>query len=132
VDVPANLLHPHIHYLRAKDYTPEQLAAQLHAKVRTAEASGQEVRSIGSVVQEAMDLRLPKVVPTDFSKYEELGVAFEYLAEQFSRAAPQLRTKGFICTVNRMQDRISVRVERHGNTIYAMDINRGGSWGDDK
>jgi hypothetical protein len=126
------LLHPHIHYLKAKDYTPKQLAAQLQARVRQAEASGQEARDITSVVQEAMELRLPKVVPAEFSKYEELGVAFEYLGKQFTAAAPHLRTKGFICTVNRTQDRISIRIEHRGETVYSLDIYRGGSMGDDK
>jgi TIR domain len=132
VQVPPDLLHPHIHYLRAKDYTPEQLAAQLHAKVKQAESHGQEARNITSVVQEAMELRLPKVVPSDFSKYEELQVAFDYLGDQLKAAAPQLRTKGFVGTVNRTQDRISVRIEQHGETVYALDIYRGGSMGDDK
>lgn len=132
VQVPPDLLHPHVHYLKAKDYTPEQLAVQLQAKVRQAEASGQEVRTITRVVQEAMELRLPKVVPADFSKYEELGVAFEYLGEQFTAAAPHLRAKGFICTVNRTQDRISIRIEHRGETVYSLDIYRGGDMGDDK
>ena len=132
VQVPPDLLHPHVHYLKARDYTPEQLAAQLHAKVQQAEASGQEARNITSVVQEAMELRLPKVVPADFSKYEELGVAFEYLGEQFAAAAPHLRSKGFICTVNRTQDRISIRIEHRGEAVYSLDIYRGGSMGDDK
>jgi len=132
VQVPPDLLHPHIHYLRDKEYTPKQLAAQLQIKVRQAEASGQNVRNITSVVREAMELRLPKVIPDDFSKYEELEVVFEYLGEQLQAAAPQLRTKGFICTVNRTQDRISIRIEHRGETAYSLDIYRGGSMGDDK
>jgi hypothetical protein len=132
VQVPPDLLHPHIHYLRAEDFTPQQLAAQLQAKVRQAEVSGQGARNITSVVQEAMELRLPKVVPSDFSKYEELGVVFEYLGEQFTTTAPHLRTKGFIGTVNRNQDRISIRIEHRGETVYSLDIYRGGSMGDDK
>ena len=36
VQVPLDLLHPHIHYLRARDFTPQQLAAELHAKVKQA------------------------------------------------------------------------------------------------
>ena len=93
VHVPPDLLHPHIHYLRAKDYTPGQLATQLQAKVGQAEASGQDVRKIISVVQEAMALRLPKVVPAEFSKYEELELVFAYLGEQFTAAAPHLRLR---------------------------------------
>jgi TIR domain len=130
--VPPELLHPHIHYLRSKDYSPEELAQQLHAKAKQAEASGQQVRSVGDVVQEAMELRLPRVVPADFSKYEELQAAFDYLGDQFQAAAPQLRPRGFVCTVNRTSDRISIRIERRGDTVYSLDIYKGGSMGDDK
>ena len=132
VQVPAELLHPHIHYLRAKDYTPQELAVQLQAKVRHAKISGQEARNITGVVKEAMELRLPKVVPADFSKYEELQLIFDYLGEQFRAAAPHLRTKGFVCTVNRTDERISIRIEHRGETVYSLDIYRGGSMGDDK
>jgi hypothetical protein len=132
VQVPPDLLHPHIHYLRAKDYTPEELAGQLKARVQHAEASGQQVRNVGDVVQEAFELRLPRVVPSGFSKYEELQASFEYLGNQFHAAAPRLRPQGFICTVNRTQDRISVRIEHRGETVYALDIYKGGDMGDDK
>jgi hypothetical protein len=132
VQVPAELLHPHIHYLRAKDYTPQELAVQLQAKVRQAKVSGQEARNITSVVKEAIELRLPKVVPVDFSKYEELQMVFDYLGEQFRAAVPHLRTKGFVGTVSRTDERISVRIEHRGETVYSLDIYRGGSMGDDK
>jgi hypothetical protein len=132
VKVPPDLLHAHIHYLRSNDYTPEQLAVQLQTRVGQAEASGQQTRTVGDVVQEALELRLPKVVPSDFSKYEELQASFEYLGNQFQAAAPQLRTRGFICTVNRTHDRISIRVEHRGATVYSLDIYKGGDMGDDK
>jgi hypothetical protein len=132
VRVPPELLHPHIHYLRAKDYTPRELAAQLQTRVQQAQDSGQEARNITSVVKEAMELRLPRVVPADFSKYEELQLTFDYLGEQFRAAAPHLRTKGFVCTVSRTDERISIRIEHRGETVYSLDIYRGGSMGDDK
>jgi hypothetical protein len=132
VQVPPDLIHAHIHYLRAENFSPQQLAAQLQAKVRQAEVAGQEARDITNVVQEALELRLPKVVPADFSKYEELGVTFEYLDKQFAAAAPHLRTKSFICTVSSTQDRIAIRIEHRGETVYSLDISRGGSMGDDK
>jgi hypothetical protein len=132
VQVPPDLLHPHIHYLKASDYTPEQLAVELQNRVGQAQAAGQQMRNVGDVVQEALELRLPKVVPSDFSKYEELQTSFEYLGSQFQAAAPQLRTKGFICTVNRTHDRIAIRVEHRSTTVYSLDIYKGGDMGDDK
>lgn len=132
VQIPPDLLHPHIHYLRANEYTPSQLAEQLRDKVSQAKNSGQSTRSIDDVVQEALEVRTPKVVPSDFSKYAELQTTFDYLANQFQAAAPQLRLSGFICTVSKTDDRMSVRVELRGDTVYSLDVNKGGSWGDDK
>ena len=83
VQIPPDLLHPHIHYLRADGNTPEQLALQLQAKVNQAKATGQQVREVGAVVQQALELRLPKVVPADFSKYEELQATLSILATSF-------------------------------------------------
>ncbi|MFI9101125.1 TIR domain-containing protein [Streptomyces fildesensis] len=132
VQVPPDLLHPHIHYLRAKDYSPELLAKQMHARVRQAENVGQQAREVGEVVHEALNRRLPKVVPGDFSKYEELQIVFDYFASQFQTVAPLLRPRGFICTVNRTQERISIRIEKRSEIVYSLDIYKGGSMGDDK
>jgi hypothetical protein len=132
VQVPQDLLHPHIHYLHASDYTPEQLAHELAQRVGKAAAAGQQRRDVAAVVGEAMQLRMPKVVPQDFSKYLELQASFDYLADQFQAAVPQLQQVGFVGTVNRTHDRTSIRVERSGQTVYSLDIYRGGSFGDDK
>ena len=71
------------------------------------------------------------MVPSDFSKYEELESVFDYFGDQFQAAVPQLRPRGFIGTVNRTHDRLSIRIEQRGQTVYALDIGKGGSWGDD-
>jgi TIR domain-containing protein len=132
VRIPPDLLPRHIHYLRAEDYSPDELAAQLQTKVQQAKAVGQQPLNVGTVVQRALGTRLPKVVPSDFSKYEELGKAFEYLGAQFESATPELRPHGFIGTVNRTHDRLSIRIEHRGDTVYALDVYKGGSMGDDK
>jgi hypothetical protein len=132
VQVPADFLHPHIHYLRAEDYTPIKLAEQLQAKVAQAKSSGQSTRGIDDVVQEAMKVRLPKVVPAEFSKYQELQTVFDFLRDQFQLAVPQLHPLGFIGTVTKSDNQVSVRIETHGQTVYSLDIIKGGSWGDDK
>jgi hypothetical protein len=41
VEVPADLLHPHIGYLRSRDYTPTQLAEQIQLRVGAAAQAGQ-------------------------------------------------------------------------------------------
>jgi hypothetical protein len=64
VQVPPELLHPHIHYLRADDYTPQQLATALRQKVRQAMAAGHVAAPVETVVRGALVRRMPKVVPT--------------------------------------------------------------------
>jgi hypothetical protein len=131
VQVPPDLLHPHIHYLRAEAYTPEQLAEQLRARVAQAKTAGQPTRSIDEVVQTALEVQLPRVVPADFSKYQALQATFDFLYGQFQAAVPQLHPLGFIGTVSRSDNQVSVRVEFRGETVYSLDIAKGGSWGDD-
>lgn len=132
VRVPPDLLHPHIQYLRADNFTPEQLAERLQRRVHGAESQGQQPREVASVVKEALEVRLPKVMPANFSKYRELQVVFGYLAAQFEAALPQLDSIGFVGTLNRREERLSIRVEHQGDTVYSLDIYKDGSFGDDK
>ncbi len=127
--IPEDRLPPYIHYLKADQYTPEALAREMYAKVRGAQASNQRPREISAVVNEAMNLPLPKVVPADFSKYQELRNVMEFMGDNFERAVPELRRVGFIGTVDRVPDRVSVRIERSGETVYSLDI-RKASMGD--
>jgi hypothetical protein len=130
--VPADLLPPHTHYLRAGDYTPDELARQLAQKVGAARRSGTPPTELGPVVEHALQLRLPRVPRSDWSKYEELDRLFDYLATQFTNGATQLRTRGFVCTVKPLGDRLMIRVERNGETVYGLDFTKGGGlgWGD--
>jgi hypothetical protein len=130
-EIPRDLIHPHIHYLRARDYTPEQLAEQLVQRVGAAKQVGQEPADIGPVVEHALHIRLPKVVPVDWSKYEELDQVFEYLAERFRQGAGQLRDQGFVCSVRQRENRLAARVERGGETVAGIDISRDTQMGDD-
>jgi TIR domain-containing protein len=129
--VPADLLHPHIHYLRAADYTPEQLADEFARKLGTAKQQGQEPAPIDKVVKDALQLRMPKIVPNTWSKYEELDRLFEYLVTQFRQCAEQLREQGLMCSVRQRGDQLIVRVEGGGETIGGIDIWRGTQMGDD-
>lgn len=133
VQVPPDLLHPHVQYLRVDDLTPGQLAEQMQRRVQGAEAQGQQRREVASVVKEALEVRLPKVVPASFSKYRELDVVFDYLATQFEAALPQLDSTGFVGTLSRGEERLSIRVEHRGDTVYSLDASKGGGgFGDDR
>lgn len=131
-DVPAELLHPHIGYLRSETFTPDQLADELVKKVKSAERTGQPEAPVGKVVGDALQVRLPKVTPSAYSKYNELDRIFDHLAERFQAGAQQLDGNGFMSNVRVRDDSITVRVEHGGNTVAGININKGGSMGDDK
>lgn len=131
-DVPAELLHPHIGYLRSEAFTPDQLADELVKKVKSAERTGQPEVPVGKVVGDALQVRLPKVTSSAYSKYNELDRIFDHLAERFQAGAHQLDGNGFMANVRVRDDSITVRVEYGGNTVAGININKGGSMGDDK
>lgn len=54
VQVPPELMHSHIHYLRAEDYAPRELAQEMQQRVGAASNAGQQPRDIGEVVQGAV------------------------------------------------------------------------------
>lgn len=129
VQVPADLMHPHIHYLKADDYEPGELAEAVARRIGSGRR--QPARDVGEVVQEAMRYRMPKVIPQNFSKYRELEVVYDYVADQLQAAVHELEANGFVGTVNRSDAKIAVRIERQGETVYALDIEKGSSFGDD-
>lgn len=128
VAVPADLLHPHVSYLR----TGSRLADELAARVERAETAGWEGLRVAEVVTTAREPEpsAPKV-PVTFSRYAEQDAAMRYLGEQFAAAVPALRRRGFTGTAHRGDARIALRVERAGDTVYALDIQRGGIGGDE-
>lgn len=129
VQVPSDLLHPHIHYLKADDYSPQQLADAVVQRIGV--GGRQPGRDVGEVVQEALKFRMPKVVPQSFSTYRELDATYDYLADQLQAAVHQLESAGFIGTIRRGESKLAVRIERHGQIVYALDIEKGGPFGDD-
>jgi hypothetical protein len=145
VTVPADLLHPHVAYL----HTGNQLAEALAGRVEQAEAAGWERARLAEVVTAALEPEQEQVpasvalsvepsvepvatsVPATFSRYAEQDAVMRYLGEQFVAAAPALGRRGFVGTVHRGDTRIALRVERAGDTVYALDIQRGGIGGDE-
>ncbi len=131
VDVPPDLLHPHIHYFRSEDYSPEELASELQEKVASAKASGQEPEDIGETIERALKVRMPKIVPADWSKVRERDQTFDYIAKRFKEGATQLETKRVLCTVRSGDEKISARIEHQGKIVAGIDIRRGGPIGED-
>ncbi|HEY0499829.1 MAG TPA: hypothetical protein VGD48_29050 [Kutzneria sp.] len=121
VAVPGSLLHPHVAYLRDSDDLTESLAARIEAS-----SAPTPVASIVSTAKEFV-----ASVPPTFSRYAEQEAALRYLGEQFAAALPGLGRRGFAGSVHVGDSRIAVRVERAGDTVYALDIQRGGIGGDE-
>lgn len=84
IEVPPDLLHPHIHHLRAEDFTPQELAVEFQKKVSSAAARGQEPAQIGHVVDRALGVQMPKITPMSWSKYREVDNIFDHLASRFN------------------------------------------------
>ncbi|GAB3443990.1 hypothetical protein [Actinophytocola sediminis] len=131
VDVPAGLLHPHVTYLRADEHRADQLADALSGRVEAAESTGRERAPVAEVVTTARTVEPPAAVPVSFSRYAEQDSALRYLGAQFAAAMPGYTRRGFVGTVYQRASGISVRIERAGDTVYALDIQRGGIGGDE-
>lgn len=132
VSVPADLLHPHVTYLR----TGSGLADALAGRVEHAETAGWERARLAEVVTVAREPepapeQAVKPVPVAFSRYAEQNATMRYLGEQLVAAVPALGPRGFAATAHRGDTRIALRVERGGDTVYALDIQRGGIGGDE-
>ena len=132
VAVPADLVHPHVTYLRTSEHQPHQFAEALADRVERAEAAGWDMARLADVVTRARETEpVEPRVPADFSRYAEQDAAMRYLGEQFAAAVPGLRRRGFTGTAYRGDTRIALRIERAGDTVYALDIQRGGIGGDE-
>jgi hypothetical protein len=133
VAVSADLLHPHVAYL----HTGNRLAEALAGRVEQAETAGWERARLAEVVTAALEPAsasiepAAKPVPVAFSRYAEQDETMRYLGEQLVAAVPALGRRGFAATAHRGDTRIALRVERAGDTVYALDIQRGGIGGDE-
>lgn len=106
-DVPASL--PHVAYLRAD----EGLVDALVNRVEAAETAGKDRVFVAAVAT--------AVEPPPPGK-----TALRSLAEQFAAVSPELAKRGLAGTVHLDDTTIAVRVERAGDTVYALEVRQGG------
>jgi hypothetical protein len=123
VSVPGDLLHPHVTYLRDSDGVAEALAARVEGSSLST--------PVADIIAGAKEFVAAPTVPATFSRYAEQDATLRYLGEQFAAALPGLGRRGFASTVHVGDARIAVRIERAGDTVYALDIQRGGIGGDE-
>ncbi|TDV56059.1 TIR domain-containing protein [Actinophytocola oryzae] len=79
-EIPPELLHPHIGYLRAADHTPRQLAERLRIKVDQARAAGQTPQTMGRLVQDALqvDPTFPADIPDFTNRVDEIEASRQH------------------------------------------------------
>lgn len=130
--IPAELLSPLIHYLRASDFTPEELADALAERVVADKAQPGSLQAVEHVAPLRRPVRLPKIVPATWSKFTELERIMERLTQGFNDTVQDLAAQGLTVTVRQGGDVLVVRIERAGTTIAGIDVRKGTNLGDDK
>ena len=118
-NIPAGKLHPHTHYLKAENYSPQQLAQELYKKVKGSHQSSQEITS---VVEQAFALTMPRLTPRNFSKYKESEATLVYLSDQFKRHIDRLQQMDLVGTVKITDRGTQIRVEDEGKTVFGLNM----------
>jgi hypothetical protein len=119
-DVPTNKLHPTIHYLKAEDYTPAELAQQMYKKVKGSSAPAP--KEVQKILDDALDLPMPKIVPRNYSKYEAAESLLEYIAQKFQQNLPKLQAEGYAPIVRKGENSIKILVEYDGRTLFVANF----------
>jgi hypothetical protein len=103
-EVPASSPRP---YLRAD----EGLVDVLVSRVEAAETAGRDRVSVAEMTT---------------APEEPAQAPLRALAEQFAAASPELAKRGLAGTVHLGDTTVAVRVERENDTVYALEVRRGG------
>ncbi|MDX8035743.1 hypothetical protein SK803_36565 [Lentzea sp. BCCO 10_0856] len=96
-------------YLRAD----EGLVDALVSRVEAAETAGRDRVAVADVAATATEQPPPA------------STGLRALAEQFAAASPELTKRGLAGTMQLGESTIAVRVERAGDTVYALEVQRG-------
>jgi hypothetical protein len=107
-EVPAASPRP---YLRAD----EGLVDVLVSRVEAAETAGRDRVSVAELTAEGAA-----------APEEPAQAPLRALAEQFAAASPELAKRGLAGTVHLGDTTVAVRVERENDTVYALEVHRGG------
>jgi hypothetical protein len=117
--IPPKYLHEHTQYVKAENFTPPELAQALR---RIVDQDTGPAKEIGKLLSDELKLPMPKIIPRTYNKYEEAEALLEYLSEQFKIHLPELKSEGYAPIVRHHEDKVRVRVEKDGRTIFALNI----------
>lgn len=138
-EAPASSPHPHVTYLRADEHLVDALVARVEAAetegrdrvhVGGGEVAVGDVEAEGGEVAEGDVEAEGDVVPvgdvtTAPTPPQPARTALRDLAEHFAAASPELTKRGLAGTMHLGDTTIAVRVEREGDTVYALEVQRG-------
>ena len=124
---PPERLPSTTHYLRAENYSPAELAQELHTKVGGVQ---QDPQSLGEIVSRATDLRMPRITPSNFSRHREANALLGYLGEQIRKKLPDLESQGMIATIEPRDAGFAIIIEHCGESIAGLNIFRADGMGD--
>ena len=96
--------HSEVAALRAEN-------ADLHRRVEAAETAGRDRVSVAEMTT---------------APEEPAQAPLRALAEQFAAASPELAKRGLAGTVHLGDTTVAVCVERENDTVYALEVHRGG------
>jgi|GEM_PF-1331896 len=119
-DIPIDKLHPTTHYLRADDYTPAELAQEMYKKV--SKSSSPKPKDVQEIIDDAIDLPMPQIIPRNYSKFEAAEDLLEYIADQFQKNVKKLQTEGYAPAVRKSGDTVKVVVEKDGSTLFTLNL----------
>ncbi|SRR6266568_1990791 len=118
-DVSVEYLHKDVQYLKKEDYTPKQLA---YALKQIVDETNTPAKDVDQLLEDALDLPMPKIIPRTYSKYEEAEALISYVAEKFEKNLPKLRTNSYAPVVRVKDDRIMILIERDGKTLFVLNL----------
>jgi len=119
-NIPAEKLHPTVHYLKAEDYTAAELAKQMYQKVKGESAPAP--KKVRDILDEALDLPIPHIAPRNYSKYEAAESLLEYIAQKFQQNFPKLQAEGYAPVVRKNDNSVKILVEHNGKTLFVANL----------
>lgn len=118
-EVSVEYIHRDTQYLKKTDYSPDQLAGALKYIVNK---SNEPAKDVDQLLTDELNLPAPKITPRAYSKFEEAEALISFIAEQFEKHLPGLRTEGYAPVVRKKDDSVYILVERDGRTLFVLNI----------
>lgn len=118
-EVSVEYLHSDTQYLKKDDYSPDQLAGALKYIVNK---NSEPAKDIDQLLTDELNLPRPKIIPRAYSKFEAAEALIVYIAAQFEKHLPELRSEGYAPVVRKKDDSVYIMVERDSKKLFVLNI----------